>query len=96
MMIVGGPHALRGRHATLHQFCNDWVSVDLPASGDLPALYRSFRVTQVMLTAEEAARMRDAGDRAGTMWREFELVEQPNGMFRIMPRRGRHREGQGE
>lgn len=92
MNIVGGPHALRGRTATISRFFNDWIRADIAASGDRPALSRLYRVTDVTLTQAELDRMIVAGEQAGTLWRDFEAQEQVNGMFRLVRRRvGRHR-----
>jgi hypothetical protein len=79
MIITGGPRKHRGRTARLHQFCNDWFSVELvPDEAHESQEAAILSPTMVRLTGEEVEAIRAAGDRVGTLWAEFALIEPAN------------------
>lgn len=73
----------KGQEGVIHQFCNDWFSIDfLDEKGVI------IRPTSLQLTAEEIDMVRyaDSRGRTGVMLREFDLSD--NGRFtrrRILP-----------
>jgi hypothetical protein len=93
VIIIRGPKSLRGREARLHQFCNDWLSVDIPASNGFPADARMLSPTQVELTLDEMARIQRAYNEgtAGTLLDEFEPVPVGDDWFRLKKRGRRSR-----
>lgn len=104
MIVTGGPRKHKGRVGRLQQFCNDWFSVVLLPDADHPKTEAVIlSPSQVRLTAAEAQHIRDARDRAGTLWTEFAL-RGPDGpdqgyhfsrIARPTTRRmGRHRPGE--
>lgn len=71
----------KGRTCQLHQWCNDWFSVEILTGTDrLPKIVSP---TSLRLTPREILKLRPT--ECGTMFREFELLE--DGTFK----RRRHR-----
>lgn len=77
MIVTRGRH--KGRHGTVHQFCNDWVTADLDNGHHFTGSLLSVR-----LDPTEVAMFRNATG-VGMMWREFELSDE--GTFTRKPRR---------
>lgn len=70
MQIITGRYA--GRTGTLHQFANDWMTVDIPGE-------RSNAVVSpgdVKLDAEEIAKVRAANPASlGQFWQEWQMYD---------------------
>lgn len=63
---------LRGRLATVHQFANDWMTID-PSDG-LGPLPSVLNPASAFFTGEEIDEMKVApGSQVGTFWTEYEV-----------------------
>jgi hypothetical protein len=71
VIVTRGSH--RGEQVTLHQFANDWLTVE-----EFTAILGP---SQVAVTATELARMREEGAGAGMFWRLWDVVPTDSGTF---------------
>lgn len=83
--ILRGKH--KGRTGVIHQFCNDWFTIDIEG-GESGVVMNP---TSLSLDPDEVARVMDKRDADGTgfMFKEYTLNESTGLFKRIAPRRRR-------